>query len=94
MSLRFSTRGWTPSWPPASPAGHRSYRSTRYVLAQLDAAFGTLPLTDLSAFRIEGWKAARRKVVAPATVNRELTVLKAILAKAVAWHLLDVRFET
>jgi len=69
---------------------HRGYRSTRYVLAQLDAAFGTLPLTDLSGFRIEGWKAARRKVVAPATVNRELTVLKAMLAKAVAWHLLDV----
>jgi integrase len=69
---------------------HRGYRSTRYVLAQLDAAFGTLPLADLSGFRIEGWKAARRKVVAPATVNRELTVLKAMLAKAVAWHLLDV----
>jgi len=69
---------------------HRGYRSTRYVLAQLDAAFGTLGLTDLSGFSIEGWKAARRKVVAPATVNRELTVLKAMLAKAVAWHLLDV----
>jgi integrase len=69
---------------------HRGYRSTRYVLAQLDAAFGRLPVTDLSAFRIEGWKAARRKVVEPATVNRELTVLKAMLAKAVAWHLLDI----
>jgi hypothetical protein len=32
----------------------------------------------------------RQRVVAPATVNRELTVLKAMLAKAVAWHLLDV----
>src|SRR5262249_1585086 len=66
------------------------YRSTRYLLAQLDAAFGTLRLTDRSGFRIEAWKAPRRKVVAPATVNRELTVLKATLEKAVAWHLLDV----
>src|SRR5262249_20306782 len=35
-------------------------------------------------------KLARRKVVAAATVNRELNVLKAMLAQAVTWKLLDV----
>jgi integrase len=71
-------------------AHHRGYRASRYTLNQLEAEFGTMPLADLSAFRIEKWKLARGKVVKLGTVNRDLNVLKAMLAKAVEWKLLDV----
>jgi integrase len=71
-------------------AHQRGYRKTSYTLGQLEAEFGAIALVDLSAFRIDKWKLARRKVVAAATVNRELNVLKAMLAQAVAWKLLDL----
>jgi integrase len=71
-------------------AHHRGYRASWYTLNQLEAEFGTMALADLSAFRIEKWKLARSKVVKPGTVNRELNVLKAMLAKAVEWKLLDM----
>ncbi len=70
-------------------AQHRGYGKTKYTLTQLEAEFGTMLLVSLTSFRIERWKLQRRKEVAPATVNRELTVLKAMLAKAVEWGMLD-----
>ncbi|MEO6025904.1 MAG: site-specific integrase [Candidatus Binatia bacterium] len=73
-----------------SEANHRGYARSKYVLAQLEHEFGATALAALSSFRLERWKANRRKDVAPATVNRELTVLKAMLTKAVEWKLLDV----
>jgi site-specific recombinase XerC len=70
-------------------AHHRCYAKSRYTLGQLEAEFGDIPLADLSAFRIDKWKLARRKLVAASTVNRDLNVLKAILAQAVTWKFLD-----
>jgi integrase len=70
-------------------ANHRGYSRTRYTLGQLEHEFGATPLAALSSFRFEQWKARRKKEVAPATVNRELTLLKAMLKKAVVWKLLD-----
>jgi integrase len=67
----------------------RSFAKERYTLSALEAEFGRVPIAELSAWRIERWKAKRRAVVAPATVNRELTLLKAIFTKAVAWKMLD-----
>jgi integrase len=67
----------------------RSWPTERYMLRKLEAEFGSTSLADLSAWRIERWKAKRRKQVAPGTVNRDLTLLKAMLTKAVAWKLLD-----
>jgi len=71
-------------------ANHRGYEKTKYTLSQLEREFGATALATLASFRIERWKAKRRKEVAPATVNRELTVLKAMLAKAVEWKMLDL----
>src|SRR5882724_2590859 len=64
-------------------ATKRGYTRERYTLDALEREFGGLAFAELSAFRIERWKAARKKRVAPATVNRELTVLKHMLATAV-----------
>ena len=67
----------------------RGYSRERYTLGQLAREFGLIPLGELSAFRIEKWKAARRRDVAAATVNRELTILMAMLGAAVRWKLLE-----
>jgi hypothetical protein len=64
---------------------HRGYPKTRYTLDQLDRAFGAHSLDRLDTFAIEQWVARRRRTVAAATVNRELTVLKSMLARAVIW---------
>ncbi len=70
-------------------AAKRSYSKERYTLDLLEREFGATPIAQLTGWRIERWKARRRSAVAPATVNRELTALKGMLTKAVAWKLLD-----
>jgi integrase len=47
------------------------------------------PLTELTAWKVEKYKAGRlKKGVSPATVNRDVVRIKAALAKAVEWELL------
>ncbi len=70
-------------------SANRSYSKERYILDLLEREFGATPVAQLTAWRIERWKAKRRSAVAPATVNRDLTSLKGMLTKAVAWKLLD-----
>lgn len=54
------------------------------------ADFANTRLDKLTAWQIEKWKSARLKSgTAPATVNRDLLMLKAALSKAVAWNLVN-----
>ena len=47
-------------------------------------------LSDISPWKIEKWRSARLKSgTAPSTVNRNVTMLKAILQKAVEWDLIE-----
>lgn len=68
------------------------------AITVLNRTFGSLLLAEITPFTIETWKAKRAagtyrghnqkraaKPVQPATVNRELNVLSAILAKHVEW---------
>lgn len=57
------------------------------VLKMLTTAFGALQLADLTRERILEWRTARAADHAPATVNRELDVLKHALAQAVPTYL-------
>ena len=67
----------------------RSYSKERYTLEALARTFGRIPLAKLTPWAIERWKSDRRGRIAAATLNRELTTLKAVLSKAVEWDLLD-----
>jgi integrase len=63
------------------------------TVARLESTFGeylTKPLPDVNAWIVEKWRSARLKAGrTPATVNRDLTALKACLSKAVEWELLE-----
>ena len=57
------------------------------ILAVLTATFGAGQLHEITADQAREWITARRKLVAPATVNRELDLLKHVLASAVPTYL-------
>jgi integrase len=66
----------------------RGHNVEKYLLETLAASFGNHRVFDLSAEDGERFKAMRSKSVKPATVNRELTVAKHMLTKAVEWELI------
>jgi hypothetical protein len=66
----------------------RGHHVEKYILKTLSASFGNLRVSDLSAEDGELFKALRSKSVKPATVNRELTVAKHMLSKAVQWEII------
>ncbi|NEV62272.1 site-specific integrase [Thiorhodococcus minor] len=52
--------------------------------------FGDTPLDQLTAWNIEKWRKARlQQGRTPATVNRDLSALKAALQRAIDWELID-----
>ena len=68
-------------------------KSGKATIANINAQFGNLfgkkPLTDVTAWQIEKFKAKRIKAgIKPATVNRDLGRIRAALGKAVEWKLL------
>ena len=48
---------------------------------------GDTPLSQITTWQIEKWKAERRRDVKPGTVNRQLSVIKHMFRKAVDWGL-------
>jgi len=57
--------------------------------AQFAEPFGTKPLSAITAWDVERFKAKRLKDgIAPATVNRDLDRIRALFSKAVEWKLL------
>jgi integrase len=67
----------------------RGYHSERYRIATLKSYFGKHRLSDLTAEHAEKYKVQRSRVVAPATINRELGNLKHMMRMAIAWKYLD-----
>ena len=73
-------------------------RRDREIIARLNQTFGALILHEITTHRIEQWKRGRLggrwiskgqrgrpSPIKPATVNRELDVLKSIFSKAAEW---------
>jgi integrase len=74
-------------YEPHIAAHHRGYAKGRSMLKRLRTTFGPLPLSAIQADTVLEWMTARKKSVKPATVNRELDVLKAVLSSAVPKYL-------
>jgi hypothetical protein len=68
-------------------AHKRSWKRDVQMPGHLYAFFGTAKLRDITPSRVEGYQQARLKDVAPATVNRELAVLKHGYFLAEGWGL-------
>ncbi len=74
--------------------GELKKRHSRYGqrdLRRLCAALGTLTeerLEHLGLSKLERWKLQRERQVSPATVNRELSMLRTALTQACKWQLL------
>lgn len=71
----------------------RQHRKTGdEIVTRITAAFPawqTRPLDQLTTFVVEKWRTERRKdEVAPATINRDLSDLRAALTHAVRWKIL------
>jgi integrase len=55
-------------------------------LRKLERELGAKNLQDITAWQIEKYKAKRKGEVKPASVNRELALIKHFLTKAVEWN--------
>lgn len=76
-------------WYEAHHAAHlRGATRVRSILVQLEPHFAHITdLRTLTSAHIREWMTARRRQVAPSTVNRELDVLKSLLHMAVPRYL-------
>ncbi|MDE2039548.1 MAG: site-specific integrase [Elusimicrobia bacterium] len=68
-----------------SKVNKRSWIDDEVIIKKLKGHFGDVPLANIQAEQIEGYKASRKDFVKEATINRELAVLKTIFTKAVLW---------
>jgi integrase len=66
-----------------------SYPVSRYIVERMINFFGSnLPISQLRP-KVDEYKARRRESVGPATLNRDLVLLKAACNKAVEWNLIS-----
>jgi integrase len=56
-----------------------------YIIQLFDAEFKGKDLQDITTWQIEKFKSKRKETCKPASVNRELLLLKHMLSKAVEW---------
>jgi integrase len=80
----------TDRYEPWKREHHKRGAETVQRLRTVFADFLPKKLTDLDAWTVEKWRTQRLKdtQVKPATVNSHLTMLKAVLARAVEWQAL------
>jgi len=68
-------------------ANKRSWLRDQQMMAHLSQTFGSMLLTEITALPIERYKLERVKKVRPATVNREVALLKHLFNVADSWGL-------
>jgi integrase len=71
-------------------ASHRRVRHGKRIHAAFPATWLSQPLTALDTWKLESWRRdARKNGKKPTTVNRDIAALKAVIAKAIEWGLLE-----
>ena len=65
---------------------HRSYRTTRSRVAQLAFVFGGKQLGQITPLLVDAYKVECARHKQPATVNREMAVLRHMFVQALAWE--------
>jgi len=66
---------------------HKHSAREKYAIDAIKDYFKGRYLSDITTWAIEKWKRDRARGVVPATVNRDLTILKHMLKMAVKWDL-------
>ena len=72
---------------PYAETRKRSWKRDVQMLGNLKLFFGNPMLRDITPLRLEKFQQVRGKVAAPATVNRELALLKHMFFQAEKWGL-------
>ncbi len=68
-----------------SKTNKKSWESDITVMKKLKNFLGDIHLDEITPWLVEKYKSERRKIVAPATVNRALACLKHMFTKAIDW---------
>lgn len=68
-------------------ANKRSWLRDQQIMTHLTLTFGKLKLQDIGALGVEQYKIERVRTVSPATVNREIALLKHMYNLADSWGL-------
>ncbi|MBK7142036.1 MAG: site-specific integrase [bacterium] len=68
-------------------ANKLSWQRDVHSIQRLKESFGRKLLSEITPLALETYKSSRLKVVAPATVNRELACLKHMFTKAIQWQM-------
>lgn len=75
---------------PWSAGAHKGHKETERLLTREFSFLANLPLPEITAGEISAWETrARKKGLAPTTINRRVAVLKAALQKAADWGLTE-----
>jgi len=64
---------------------HSTYINDLSIMRYLDKHFEAKHLHKITAWDIEKWKVKRKETLKPASVNRELSLVKHLFSKAVEW---------
>lgn len=67
---------------------HLTHKREREAFLILKGYFENIPISELDAYRIEGFKAKRVNIngLKPGGINKELSILRSALNKAKEWH--------
>jgi integrase len=77
-------------YAPWTETHHKSGRTNANRLLVSFSEFADTRIDQLTAWRAEKWKAARKAAsIQPSTINRDVLMLKAVLNKAVEWDVLE-----
>jgi len=63
-----------------------TYNRELYIMRLFDKEFEAKTIQEITTWQIDKWKSRRKEGRKPATVNRELCLLKHMFSMAVKWH--------